>query len=178
MLRTLKRTGAGVIDSPGDNLLAEFGSVVHAVESAVEIQQALKERNEELPEDRKMKFRIGINVGDVVVEGERLYGDGVNIAARLEGLAEGDGICISGDAYRQVRDKLPFDFDDLGEHSVKNIPRPVHAYRVLMESRAAEPAVAAKPAKQYRWQWVAAAVAVFILGGGGGLELLPPAAGV
>jgi len=84
-----------VVDSPGDNLLAEFASVVDAVESAVEVQKELKARNEELPEDRWMEFRIGINLGDVIAEGERIYGDGINIAARLEGLAEGGGICIS-----------------------------------------------------------------------------------
>ncbi len=162
----IEKHGGRVIDSPGDNLLAEFGSVVHAVESAVEIQQALKERNEELPEYRKMEFRIGINLGDVIADGERLYGEGVNIAARLESLAEGGGICISGDAYRQVRDRLPFGFEDLGEHSVKNLPRPVHAYRVLMEPEAAGTLSAAKRMGQKPRQWaVVAAVAVFVLGG-------------
>src|SRR6266481_1071840 len=94
-----------VVDSPGDNLLAEFASVVDAVRSAVEIQQALKEKNADLPEHRRMQFRIGINLGDVIVEGERLYGDGVNIAARLESLAIPGGICISGAAHEQVRHK-------------------------------------------------------------------------
>lgn len=126
--------GGRVVDSPGDNLLAEFGSVVHAVESAVVIQEELKEKNNALIDDRKMRFRIGINVGDVVVEGDRLYGDGVNIAARLESLADGGGICISGDAYRQVRNRLEVGFEDLGEHEVKNIPDPVHAYRVQSEA--------------------------------------------
>ncbi len=162
----IEKHGGRVIDSPGDNLLAEFGSVVHAVESAVEIQQALKEWNEELPEGRKMEFRIGINLGDVIADGERLYGEGVNIAARLESLAEGGGICISSDAYRQVRDRLPFGFEDLGEHSVKNLPRPVHAYRVLMEPEAAGTLSAAKRMGQKPRQWaVVAAVAVFVLGG-------------
>src|SRR5882672_5672705 len=91
-----------VVDSPGDNLLAEFASVVDAVQCAVEIQRELKVRNAELPDQRKMEFRIGINLGDVIVEGERLYGDGVNIAARLESLAEGGGICISGTTYDQI----------------------------------------------------------------------------
>ncbi len=102
----IEKHGGRVIDSPGDNLLAEFGSVVHAVESAVEIQQALKERNEDLSEGRKMEFRIGVNVGDVIADGERLYGDGVNIAARLESLAEGGSICISGPVFDQVKNKL------------------------------------------------------------------------
>src|ERR1041385_5201512 len=95
-----------VVDSPGDNLLAEFASVVDAVQCAVEIQKALKTRNADLPASRKMEFRIGINVGDVIVEGERIYGDGVNIAARLEGLAEPGGLCISGVVYDQVENKL------------------------------------------------------------------------
>src|SRR5712691_5537251 len=95
-----------VVDSPGDNLLAEFASAVDAVRCAVEVQHELKVRNAELPDQRKMEFRIGLNVGDVIVEGERIYGDGVNIAARVEGLAEPGGICISGTVYDQVKRKL------------------------------------------------------------------------
>jgi class 3 adenylate cyclase len=135
----IEKHGGRVIDSPGDNLLAEFGSVVRAVESAVEIQRALKEKNEELPENRKMEFRIGINLGDVVVEGERLYGDGVNIAARLEGLAKGGGICISGKVYAEVKNRLGFAHEYLGEQEVKNIPEPVHAYRVKLDGGAPGP---------------------------------------
>ncbi len=100
-----KRQGR-VVDSPGDNLLAEFGSVVDAVRCAVEIQEELRVRNAELPENRKMVFRIGINLGDVVEEGERIYGDGINIAARVEGLADGGGICISGTVYDSVKNRL------------------------------------------------------------------------
>src|SRR6266404_7094672 len=110
-----------VVDSPGDNLLAEFASVVDAVRCAVEIQQALKEKNAELPEHRQMRFRIGINLGDVVVEGDRLYGDGVNIAARLESLALPGGICISGTVYDQVKTKLSLNYDYQGEQTIKNI---------------------------------------------------------
>src|SRR5712692_9763627 len=99
MTTLIQQQRGRVVDSPGDNLLAEFASVVDAVRCAVEIQQALKAKNADLPDQRKMEFRIGINLGDVVVEGERLYGDGVNIAARLEGLAEPGGICISGTVY-------------------------------------------------------------------------------
>jgi adenylate cyclase len=95
-----------VVDSPGDNILAEFVSVVDAVQSAVEIQEVIRGKNTEMPENRRMKFRIGINLGDVIQEGERIYGDGVNIAARLEGLAEAGGICISGSAYEQIESKL------------------------------------------------------------------------
>ena len=121
-----------VVDSPGDNILAEFGSVVDAVRCAVEIQEELKSRNAELPENRRMEFRIGINLGDVIVDGDRLYGDGVNIAARLEGLAEGGGICISGTVYDQVENKLALQYEHLGEQAVKNIRKPVRVYRVQM----------------------------------------------
>ena len=126
-----------VVDSPGDNLLAEFASVVDAVDSAVEIQKELKLKNEELPENRRMEFRIGVNLGDVVDDGESIYGDGVNIAARVESLADGGGICISGTAYDQIGKKLPFGYEYLGEQTVKNIEKPVRIYRVLMEPEAA-----------------------------------------
>ena len=122
-----------VVDSPGDNLLAEFASVVDAVACAVAIQHDLKARNAALPAPRQMVFRIGINLGDVIVEGERLYGDGINIAARLEGLAEGGGICLSGTAYDQVENKLAVGYEWLGEHVVKNIAKPVRVYRVLTD---------------------------------------------
>ena len=103
-----------VVNAPGDNLLAEFASVVDAVRCAVEIQHALKAKNAELPDHRQMQFRIGINLGDVIVESERLYGDGVNIAARLESLALPGGICISGTVYDHVKNKLALDYEDLG----------------------------------------------------------------
>ncbi len=123
-----------VVDSPGDNLLAEFVSVVDAVQCAVEIQRKLAERNAELPEDHRMEFRIGVNLGDVVEEEDRIYGDGVNIAARLESLAEGGGICISRNAYDQVKTKLDLKFEYLGEKELKNIAEPVRAYRVQLET--------------------------------------------
>src|SRR3989441_11902499 len=118
-----------VVDSPGDNLLAEFASVVDAVRCAVEIQQALQAKNADLPDHRKMEFRLGINLGDVVVEGERLYGDGVNIAARLESLAEPGGICISGTVYDQVKNKLTVGYEYQGDQTVKNIAETVRGYR-------------------------------------------------
>ncbi len=123
-----------VVDCPGDNLLAEFASVVDAVQCAVEIQRDLATRNADLPEDRRMEFRIGINLGDVIVEGDRIYGDGVNIAARMEGLAAGGGICIAGSVYDQVENKLSLDYESLGEQAVKNISKPVRAYRIRMKS--------------------------------------------
>src|SRR5262249_10980822 len=125
-----------VVDAPGDNLLAEFASVVDAVRCASTIQRDLKERNAALPEPRRMEFRIGINLGDVIAEGERLYGDGVNIAARLESLALPGGICISGTVYDQVESKLALTYDSQGEQPVKNIAKPVRIYRVVMDDAA------------------------------------------
>jgi adenylate cyclase len=124
-----------VVDSPGDNLLAEFASVVDAVQCAVAVQKEISARNTELPENRKMWFRIGINLGDVIQEGDRLYGDGVNIAARLEGLAEPGGICVSKTAFDHIESKLPYGYDFIGDQTVKNIAKPVGAYRVLMDPR-------------------------------------------
>jgi TolB-like protein/class 3 adenylate cyclase len=123
-----------VVDSPGDNLLAEFASVVDAVQSGVAIQNKLRSRNTELPENRRMVFRIGINLGDVITAGGRIYGDGVNIAARLETLADPGGICISRSAFDQIESKLPLEYEFLGEQEVKNIAKPVGVYRVLMDS--------------------------------------------
>jgi class 3 adenylate cyclase/pimeloyl-ACP methyl ester carboxylesterase len=125
-----------VVDSPGDNLLAEFGSVVKAVEAAVEIQVALGQRNIGRPESEQMEFRIGIHLGDVIVEGARLYGDGVNVAARLESLAEPGGICISDDVHRQIDGKLSVEFQDLGQRQLKNIARPLRVYRVWRDAAA------------------------------------------
>lgn len=124
-----------VIDSPGDNLLAEFASVVDAVQGALAVQKELQGRNEGLPENRRMRFRIGINLGDVIEEQGRIYGDGVNIAARLEALADPGGICISKTAFDHIETKLPLGYEFIGEQAVKNIARPVPAYRVLMEPR-------------------------------------------
>lgn len=123
-----------VVDAPGDNVLAEFGSVVDAVQCAVEIQKELKTRNFDLPENRRMEFRIGVNLGDVVEDGEQILGDGVNIAERVQSLADGGGICISGTAFDHIEDKLGLEFEYLGEQPVKNIKKPVRVYRVKMES--------------------------------------------
>jgi TolB-like protein len=136
-----------VLDSPGDNLLAEFVSVVDAVQCAVAVQKEIKARNDRLPENRRMQFRIGINLGDVIQEGERIYGDGVNIAARLESLANPGGICISKTAFDQIESKLPYGYEFLGDQTVKNIAKPVSAYRVLMEPRVT---VAGEPEKEKR----------------------------
>jgi adenylate cyclase len=153
-----------VVDSPGDNILAEFGSVVDAVKCAVKIQEGLKGKNAELPENRRMEFRIGVNLGDVIEEEGRIYGDGVNIAARLEGLAEGGGICVSGTAFDHVKNKLSVGYQYLGKQTVKNIPDPVRAYKVLMEPEAAGKVIGEKEPKQRGWGWKAvAAVAVLVL---------------
>jgi len=133
----IKQYRGRVVDAPGDNLLAEFASVVDAVQCAVEIQRELAERNEDLPEERKMVFRIGTNLGDVIEEKDRIYGDGVNIAARLESICEGGGVCISGTAFEHVENKLDLEYENLGEHQVKNISRPIRVYRVLSNPGAA-----------------------------------------
>jgi len=141
-----------VVDAPGDNVLAEFASVVDAVECAAEIQKELKTRNAELPENRRMDFRIGVNLGDVIEDGEQILGDGVNIAARLESLSEAGGICISGTAFDQVRNKVDLGYKYLGEQIVKNIALPVRMYKVLMEPEAAGKVIGEKKAKPRQWQ--------------------------
>ena len=123
-----------VVDAPGDNLLAEFASVVDAVQCAIEIQQEIAERNEELPEDRRMQFRIGVTLGDIVEEHDRIYGEGVNIAARLESVCESGSVCISRNAYDQVKNKVDFQFEYLGDHNAKNITEPLRIYRLKMET--------------------------------------------
>ena len=125
-----------VVDSPGDNLLAEFSSVVAAVECSVSIQEELTARNADLPVDRRMEIRIGVNLGEVLIEGDRIYGDGINIAARVQGLAEGGGVCISGSVCDEIASKLTLDCESIGEHTLKNIDEPVRVYRVRVGSAA------------------------------------------
>jgi adenylate cyclase len=124
-----------VVDSPGDNLLSEFSSVADAVQCAVEIQAALHDRNQSLPKGREMAFRIGINLGDVIEDGDQIYGEGLNIAARIESVAPGGGICISGSAFDQVKKLLPLGYEFLGEKSLKNISDKVPVYRVLTDPK-------------------------------------------
>ena len=161
MSTLIKKHRGRVVDSPGDNLLAEFLSVVDAVRCAVEIQEELRVRNAELPENRRMQFRIGINLGDVVEEEERIYGDGINIAARVEGLAEGGGICISGTVYDSIKNKLSLAYESLGEHTVKNIKEPVRVYRMRVGPEAA---VQQKP--RYWHKAALAALVVLIVAAG------------
>jgi DNA-binding response OmpR family regulator len=119
-----------VVDSPGDNVLAEFGSVVHAVECAFEIQKALSSRNAPFPDEKRMEYRIGVNLGDVVIDRGKLYGDGVNIAARMEKLADPGGIAISGAVFDEVEKRLHFRYEYLGEKTVKNIVKPIRVYHI------------------------------------------------
>ncbi len=137
-----------VVDAPGDNLLAEFPTALDAVQAAVEVQRVIGARNADLPAERQMEFRIGVHLGDISVEGERIYGDGVNIAARLEALAEAGGVCISATVREQVRNKLDVGFTDLGDQTVKNIPEQVHVYRVQPRSQPEASARASTPPGQ------------------------------
>jgi adenylate cyclase len=122
--------GGRTVKLMGDGTLMEFASVVDAVLFAVEVQCAMREHNAELPEDRRIVYRIGINIGDIIVEGDDIYGDGVNIAARLEGLSEPGGICVSSNVFNQVKNKIEVGFEDLGDQQVKNIQEPVRIYKV------------------------------------------------
>ena len=130
--------GGRICGTAGDSVLAEFASVFAAVQCAVEIQRDLTQANQALAEERRMWFRIGINVGDVMVKDGDIFGDGVNIAARLEGLAEPGGICISRGAHDHVRRKLPYGFEDLGEQSVKNVAQPIRVFRLIPDATKAE----------------------------------------
>ena len=164
MTHIIEQYRGRVVDSPGDNILAEFTSVVDAVNSAVEIQRELAERNAELPDSRRMRFRIGINLGDVLQEGNRIYGDGVNIAARMESLAEAGGICISGTVYNAIENKIGLEYEDLGNHKVKNIDKPIRAYKVLSYTgAAAQRVVKTKRAVGRTWRNSIIAVAVILV---------------
>jgi TolB-like protein/class 3 adenylate cyclase len=165
MTEVIEKHRGRVVDSPGDNLLAEFASVVDAMRGAVEIQEELRTRNAELSDHRRMEFRIGINLGDVIEEGGRIYGDGVNIAARVEGLADAGGICLSESAYQQVKNKLSLGIEYLGEHTVKNIAEPVPVYRLVLEPRVEDsPAIRARRAKPSPWKtWAVAALCAVVV---------------
>ncbi len=170
--RLIEQYHGRVVDSPGDNMLAEFASAVDAVKAAVAIQHELQTRNAELEDHRRMEFRIGLNVGDVITDEGRLYGDGVNIAARLESLAEGGGISISGTVYDQVKNKLALGYEYRGEQAVKNIAEPVRVYRVQMEPGAAAPGVSREKRVEPRhWQRAALAVVTLLLVGAGAVVI-------
>jgi adenylate cyclase len=165
----VKKHEGRVVDSPGDNVLAEFASVVDALKCAVQTQKEITEQNENLPENRKMEFRIGVNLGDVAEEGERIYGDGVNVAARIESLADPGGICISRTAHDQVRKKLALGYEYLGEQSVKNIEEPVRVYRVLTAPEHAGMVIGEKTAAGKKWRRLAYAAVVCLIVVAGGL---------
>ena len=152
-----------VVDSPGDNVLAEFASVVDAVRCAVETQKQISKRNADLPENRRMLFRIGVNLGDIVEEGDRIYGDGVNIAARLESLAEAGGICISGTAFDQVKGKLEVGYKYFGEQNVKNIKEPVRIYKMLLEPDDAGKIIGEKKSRPVQRKWTIVAVTAMLI---------------
>jgi len=153
----------------GDGALVEFASVVDAVECAVAIQQGVAERQAEVPADQRIAFRIGINIGDIIIEDGDIYGGGVNIAARLEALAEPGGICVARNVYNQVKDKVEFGFAPMGEHAVKNIPEPVVVYRLLTHPGMAARTSGLRPPGMPTWRWIALAVAGLVLFSAGGV---------
>jgi adenylate cyclase len=157
-----------IVKLTGDGALTEFGSVVDAVECAAAIQAGVAERQADQPNDQRIVFRIGINIGDVIIEDDDIYGDGVNVAARLEGLAEPGGICVSRTVYNHVRNKVAFGFEPMGEHRVKNIPEPVVAYRVLPDPGPVAKMIGFKHAGMPKWRWAALAAALVMLLGAGG----------
>jgi adenylate cyclase len=156
-----------VVDSPGDNLLAEFGSSLNAARGAIEIQRILKRENGKRPENRRMDFRIGINLGDIIHKDDRIYGDGVNVAARLESLADPGGIAISRGVYEQIEDRLDVGFADIGAHTVKNIKKPVNVYKVLLDSREEAQIIDGPRVKPPIRRWVAAAIIGLLTAVGG-----------
>ncbi len=164
-----------VVKLMGDGTLMEFASVVDAVNFAVDVQRSMAERNANVPDNRRITYRIGINIGDIIVEGDDIYGDGVNVAARLETLAEPGGICISRPVHTQVKGKVDLTFDNLGEHRIKNIPEPMQVFQVLLPGRAAHRGTtAAVPTKRHlRWPVVAGGLVVLVMVAGIALWQLP-----
>jgi adenylate cyclase len=169
ILPLIGRHGGRIIDTAGDGILAEFPSVIGATECAVEIQTLMAERNEGVAESRRMRFRIGINLGDVIHDETRIYGDGINIAARLEALAQPGGVLVSNTVYDQVRGKLPFTFEDLGERQVKNIEQPVRMYQLHIPGASSHAAatLTRRPTLTARRRWIMWGLAALLLGAGG-----------
>ncbi len=184
MCSLIEKYQGRVVDSQGGSLLAEFASVVDALECAVEIQKELKGRNEELPKERRMPFRIGIHLGDVIEEEGKIYGDGVNVAALLDSLADGGGICVSRSTHDQVKNKLDVGYQDLGQHGVETIAEPVRVYRVVLEPDPKWKMIGKIWSRMKRWQKVALTIGIALLQVAGGLMVkkyfdrppLPPVA--
>ncbi|MCK5360972.1 MAG: adenylate/guanylate cyclase domain-containing protein, partial [Gammaproteobacteria bacterium] len=145
VIQTVNQYHGNIIDMAGDSVLANFSSVVSAVQCSVELQKAIEILNDQLPVDHKMQFRIGVNLGDIIVNQDAIYGDGVNVAARIQALAEPGGICISGAVYDSVARKLPLSYKSIGEQHVKNIAAPVHVYRILSEADSTNKVFPLKP---------------------------------
>ncbi|MFQ5625761.1 MAG: adenylate/guanylate cyclase domain-containing protein [Methyloligellaceae bacterium] len=152
-----------VFSGAGDSVFAEFASPVEAARCAVEFQQQIEQRDSDLPEDRRMRFRIGINLGDIIVEDGNLFGDGVNVAARLETMAPPGGICISESVYHQIRNKVPFGYECLGEHSAKNIAEPVIVYHLIPTADAAGKTIIPVAVRMRRWRWVTVAALTILM---------------
>ncbi|HSE04955.1 MAG TPA: adenylate/guanylate cyclase domain-containing protein [Methylomirabilota bacterium] len=168
ILPLIGRHGGRIIDTAGDGILAEFPSVIGATECAVEIQSLMAERNEGVAASRRMRFRIGINLGDVIHDETRIYGDGINIAARLEALAQPGGVLVSNTVYDQVRHKLPFTFEDLGERQVKNIEQPVRMYQLQIPGvPSTAVTLGRRPTLTARRRWIVWGLAAVLLGAGG-----------
>ncbi len=170
----IARHDGRVFSTGGDSVLAEFGSVVEAVRCAIPCQEEISSRNAELADDRKMMFRMGINVGDVMVRDGDLFGDSVNIASRLEGLAEAGGVCISGSVFEHIKHKLSLGFKDMGQQQVKNIAEPVSAFRLVPGQVSVATAAAAKSSRVRHWRIPAMAAAVVLIIAAGGLAIWRP----
>lgn len=164
--RLIARHEGRIFNTAGDSVLAEFGSAVESVRCAITIQEELRVRNAQIDENRRMDFRIGINVGDVLVDGDNLYGDGVNIAARLESIAAPGGICISGSVFTLVKNKLSYGFEDIGPQTVKNIPEPVPTFRLTPGSSAPQEPAAARSTRKWVLPIAVVVAAVAIVGTG------------
>ena len=152
-----------IVKETGDGLLVEFSSVVQAVKCAVEIQRGMAQRNADVHPDRRLEFRIGINLGDVIVEGDDIHGDGVNVAARIEGLAEPGGICVRSTVRNEVRDKLSIAFEDMGEKELKNIARPIQVFRVELDKAVRRGPVLGARRTRAKWRWPAVAAGWLLL---------------
>ena len=172
ILPLIGRHGGRIIDTAGDGIMAEFPSVIGATECAVEIQTVMAERNQRVPESRRMRFRIGINLGDVIHDETRIYGDGINIAARLEALAQPGSVLVSNTVYDQVRGRLPLTFEDVGERQVKNIEQPVRMYQLHIPSASVTPVspLGRRAALTDRTRWLLWGLAgLLVLVGAGGV---------